>query len=116
LPPPVVDYHEGAMMSCNLPWWTVRSGVGLRNSQQTEMNRGDQVAISAGCPSSRHQWLILVPVGSEPRFAGWTYVTLTTNYGCSLISQVKYKNISHCQHYRPGSLSIFTAIFQVNLG
>ena len=32
----VVDYHEDAMMSRSMPWWTVQSWVGLGNSQQTD--------------------------------------------------------------------------------
>jgi len=29
--PSYSNYHEGAMMSCNMPWWTVQSWVGLPN-------------------------------------------------------------------------------------
>jgi len=27
--PPIVDYHEGAMMSCNMPWWTEQFSLKL---------------------------------------------------------------------------------------
>ena len=42
--PSYSNYHEGAMTSCNMPWWTIQSWVGWRNWQQTETCRWDQAA------------------------------------------------------------------------
>jgi len=28
--PSYCNYHKGAMMSCNMPWWTIQSWIWLR--------------------------------------------------------------------------------------
>jgi len=58
-------------------------------------------SILAGCPSCRHQWLICVPAGTEPRPLGASLLTLPLSHGNSLQSYNATKHV-----YTRGSQNI----------